>query len=87
MWKVLYEISWAVIIINGIIGSFLEIGLKVVYPPVIEWIVMFVPLCFFGYVAGFWALGKVRVRRERRMSREIWERNRQIEVLTQRGLM
>jgi hypothetical protein len=76
MWRKLYPISWGVIIVNGVVGSFLELGLKVVYPPVLEWVIMFVPLCFFGYVAGYWAIGKVRH----------WNLyKRRVVVLTQRG--
>jgi hypothetical protein len=86
MWREFYLISWGVIIVNGVVGSFLELGLKVVYPPVVEWVVMFVPLCFFGYIVGFWTFGKVRERRGRREARERWERSRD-EVLTQRGQM
>ena len=67
MWRAFYQISWGVIILNGVVGTVLEIGLKVIYPPVIEWIVVFVPLCFFGYIAGYWSIEKVRgLRRSQR---------------------
>jgi len=72
MWRAFYQISWGVIILNGVVGTVLEIGLKVIYPPVIEWIVVFVPLCFFGYIAGYWSIKKVRGLRHSRRWHAFW---------------
>ena len=68
-WEALEGLAWLIIVSNVVIDHAM-LAFKVGQSALVQWVSMIVPLCALEYVAGRWAIGKVRWRREIRARRQ-----------------